>query len=101
MEGTCELCERERATTSHHLIPKKVHSKKWARGWFTKFEMNFRRADLCHDCHSEIHRYFTNKELAQKYNTVEKLLANELVMKFVIWVKKQDKKAKKGKLAKK
>ena len=94
MEGKCELCEREQTTTSHHLIPKQIHSKKWARKMFTRLEMGSKRADLCRDCHPEIHRYFTHRELAQQYNTVEKLLEHELVIKFVGWVKKQKKKAK-------
>ena len=94
MEGKCELCEREVTTTSHHLIPKQVHSKSWCKKMFTKDEMNGRRADLCGDCHPVIHKFFTHAELARYYNTVELLKANEQVAKFVKWVAKQTKKAK-------
>ena len=91
----CELCGRERETTSHHLIPKQIHSKKWCKKSFSKDEMKQRRANLCRDCHSCIHRFYTNSELGKYYNTVEKLLAIEKVVRFTEWVKKQHKKAKK------
>lgn len=94
MKGTCEMCKREVPTTSHHLIPKQVHSKKWCRRMFTKEERKQRRAELCGDCHPVIHQFFTHAELAKLYNTVEKLLANEKIAKFVAWVSKQNKKAK-------
>ena len=94
MEGQCELCEREETTTSHHLIPKQIHSKNWCKRMFTKDEMNSRRADLCGDCHPMIHKFFTHAELGKLYNTVEKLLANEKVFNYVKWVSKQNKKAK-------
>jgi hypothetical protein len=56
--------------------------------------MKSRRAELCGDCHPVIHQYFTHTELARLYNTVDKLLAHEKVAKFVEWVSKQNKKAK-------
>lgn len=90
----CELCKRNLVTTSHHLIPKEIHSKAWCKKRFTKDEMNNRRADLCYDCHPFLHKKFTNAELGKEYNTIEKILANEDVQKFIKWLKKQDKKAK-------
>lgn len=95
MEGKCELCEREMETTSHHLIPKQVHSKSWCKNMFTREDMKNRRADLCRDCHPTVHRFFKHKELAREYNTVEKLLMNEKVQNYVEWVRKQTKKIKK------
>ena len=95
MENSCcEMCKREVPTTSHHLVPKQVHSKNWCKKMFTKDEMKNRRAELCGDCHPVIHQYFSHAELAKLYNTVELLLANEKVGKFVKWVMKQKKKAK-------
>ena len=90
---SCELCERELPTTSHHLIPKQIHSKNWCKKLFTKDEMNGRRANLCRDCHPTVHKFFTHTELGKFYNTVEKLLANEKIAKYVNWVRKQTKKA--------
>ena len=94
MEGICELCEREVDTSSHHLIPKQIHSKNWCKIKFSKFDMKNRRADLCGDCHPMVHQYFKHSELGKLYNTVEKLLAHEKVAKFVVWVSNQNKKAK-------
>ncbi len=90
----CEMCERDLPTTSHHLIPKQVHSKNWCKKMFTKEDMNKRRANLCRDCHPYLHKKFTHGELAKLYNTIEKILANEKVGKHIIWLKKQTKKAK-------
>lgn len=94
MEGKCELCEREVETTSHHLIPRQVHSKNWCKRMFTKLERKNRRANLCGDCHPMVHQYFSHAELGRIYNSVEMLLTHEKVIKFITWVAKQDKKAK-------
>jgi hypothetical protein len=40
---------------------------------------------ICGLCHSTIHRFFTNIELAENYNTIEKLLANEKFYKYARW----------------
>lgn len=90
----CEMCERDLPTTSHHLIPKQVHSKKWCKKKFTKEERKNSRADLCRDCHPYLHNKFTHSELARVYNTINKIMANDEVFKFVTWLKKQRKKAK-------
>lgn len=87
--GKCKLCEREEELTSHHLIPKQVHSKNWCKKMFTKDDMNKRRANLCKMCHKTVHKFFTHSELAKEYNTVELLLANEKIIKHVKWLKKQ------------
>ena len=94
MEGICDLCGREEETTSHHLIPKQIHSKNWCKKMFSRDEMKNRRADLCGDCHPMVHQYFSHSELGRKYNTVEELLTRDKVVKFTEWVSKQNKKAK-------
>jgi hypothetical protein len=38
-------------------------------------------------CHRQLHALFTEKELAQRYSTVDALLAHEAVHSFVEWVK--------------
>ena len=48
---SCEMCKRDLITTSHHLIPKQIHSKNWCKKKFTRAEMKSRRAELCRDCH--------------------------------------------------
>lgn len=84
----CELCERELELTKHHLIPKEVHNKKWCQRMFSKIDRHYRTALVCQDCHSAIHKFLTNKELAQHYNTVELLLSHQKIKKFVDWVSK-------------
>lgn len=41
-------------------------------------------------CHSKIHHTFTEKQLEKEFNSVEKLLENEEIVKFVAWVSKKD-----------
>lgn len=86
---TCELCGRNQELSSHHLIPKQVHSKNWCKKMFSKGEMNNRRANLCKLCHTTLHKFFTHRELGEVYNTIEKLMLSEKIIKFLVWVKKQ------------
>jgi hypothetical protein len=44
---------------------------------------------ICNDCHREIHRMFTNHQLARTYNTVESLLAHEKFSRTVRFISKQ------------
>ena len=78
---TCVICCRELGSetllSKHHLIPK----SKGGRHSPTILIHNI--------CHQKIHSVFTEKELKNHYNTVEKLLANEAMSKFVKWVGKK------------
>lgn len=72
----CPLCEREipaSQSDEHHLVPKVKGGKE------TKA--------LHRICHRQIHALFSESELAQKFNTVEALLAIPEIQKFVSWVK--------------
>lgn len=86
----CECCNRELELTEHHLIPKEMHNKKWCRKMFTISEMNSKKAMVCHDCHSAFHKFISNKDLAKKYYTIEKLLEHDKVKNFVVWVSQSD-----------
>lgn len=44
---------------------------------------------LCRPCHSKVHGLHTEMELATQYNTVEKLFADEEILKFGKWASKQ------------
>lgn len=44
---------------------------------------------LCRQCHSTIHRIHTEWELATEYNTIERLLECEEIIKFGRWANKQ------------
>ncbi|MCI4671615.1 MAG: hypothetical protein MRZ79_25960 [Bacteroidia bacterium] len=85
----CELCEREGLpTTKHHVIPRKVHKNKWFRKNFSREAMN-ETIDLCKNCHRQIHLFFSHKDLARKYHSVELLLEEERVKNYVEWIRKR------------
>lgn len=46
-------------------------------------------ANLCRACHSCIHSNYDNMELAERFNSVEKLLEDEQIYKFCKWQSKQ------------
>ena len=71
-ELVCELCKRSGVPklTEHHLIPRETEL-------------------LCEDCHKQIHALYTNKELAMRLNTLEKLKCDYKIEKYLKYVKKQ------------
>jgi hypothetical protein len=86
----CELCDRQKKLTKHHLVPRAVHSKKRYVSRFGKKEMRQRGLMICKECHNGIHDLIPNeKDLADRYHTKELLLANEAIRKHISWVKKQ------------
>jgi 5-methylcytosine-specific restriction endonuclease McrA len=85
----CTLCGRVRRLSFHHLIPRTCHSNKWFKKNFTTEDMKKRGIILCSQCHHFIHSQFSEKELGRNYNTLEKLLEESKVQKFIHWVKKQ------------
>lgn len=79
-EKECPLCRRiPPSFEKHHLTPRCKKGGK--RGTIL----------LCIDCGDQIHQLFTNKELAKEYNTLEKLLANPKIQKWIEWVKNKKK----------
>lgn len=81
-QNNCVICDRElgdeNTISKHHLVPK---SKGGRHG----------ETILIHNiCHQKIHSLFTEKELRDNYQTVEKLRANEEMQKFKKWVSKKD-----------
>jgi hypothetical protein len=56
---------------------------------FTKEEMSGRKGNFCQPCHKASHTFFTEKELALYYNTVEALRAVPVIWKHIEWVRKQ------------
>lgn len=71
----CELCGREVSGVSrHHLLPLQKGGKYSAT------------VLLCQPCHSTLHHTFTNTELAQKYNTIEKLKQAEELQHYLKWI---------------
>ncbi|WP_280768829.1 HNH endonuclease [Salipaludibacillus daqingensis] len=76
--GRCELCERESVIlTEHHLIPKEEGGA------------HLKTAFLCKPCHKQIHHLYTNKELALRLGTVERLQNDEKIIRFLRFIRKQ------------
>lgn len=81
----CSFCGRVVSRNKrHHLIPKMKHNKRMKR-LHTKEELAA-QVDSCSPCHKQIHAMFTEKELAETFNTVDKLLAHSEIRKFVAWI---------------
>jgi hypothetical protein len=88
--GVCELCGRVKPLTRHHLIPRAVHRKRRYKVRYEKQEMQRRSIMVCRLCHDGIHDLFPDeKQLAERFNTKEDLLADERLRKHIAWVRKQ------------
>ncbi|MDR5782874.1 HNH endonuclease [Caballeronia sp. LZ065] len=75
-DEVCALCGRlvpPAERDLHHMVPKSQGGRQ--------------TAVLHRICHRQLHALFTEKELAQRYSSVEALLAHEAVRGFVEWVK--------------
>lgn len=79
----CPLCNRDvPQLTQHHLVPRQAVKRKKAEAAPT--------VDICPACHRQIHAFYSNLELAQNLNTVEKLKDEPKMSKFLKWLGKQD-----------
>ena len=90
----CELCNREKQLTFHHLIPKKNHKIKYIKKKYSSINIRTYGLKICMDCHKMIHKLIPHKSLALEYNTKEKLQNHSDLKKFILWVKTQTKKVK-------
>jgi len=76
-ETRCGLCERTvQHTSRHHLVPREEGGRYGDT------------VDLCQPCHSSVHRFLTNRELARQYATVEALRAAEELQGYLGWIRK-------------
>jgi len=89
MLSHCELCGSGHALTFHHLIPRTLHNNKWFRKNYSLVVMRESGLTLCRKCHSFIHTQFSEKELGRELNSLDKLLAEESVQRYVSWAKKR------------
>lgn len=87
--SACELCARTMPLTRHHLIPQSRHNKSRTRRNFSRDTMKSDIAMICRPCHSQIHRVFSNHELADYYHTIERIREHSEMQKFIAWVKKR------------
>lgn len=82
----CELCKRAAPLTRHHLIPKAQHGKTYVQKRFARSERITATLWVCRPCHNQIHRLFSEKELALTYNSRDALMADERLRTFVDWL---------------
>lgn len=74
----CSICLREVPEVYfeyHHLTPRCKKGKE--------------KIGVCCDCGNQIHKLFTIKELKNQYNTLEVLLSNEKIQKWIKWIRKK------------
>jgi hypothetical protein len=86
--GTCAICGREIELVEHHLIPKTVQKENWFKNNFSAGQFE-EKIMVCVDCHNAIHKFHDSRELGQNINTLEKILANEKIVKFAKFAAKQ------------
>ena len=75
--GVASASGRWGSTSRHHLVPKAEG------GRFGEV------VDLCQPCHSSVHRFLSNRELACRYATVEALRQAEELQGYLHWVRRQ------------
>ncbi|GAB3571791.1 HNH endonuclease [Hymenobacter daeguensis] len=74
----CGLCERTvQATSRHHLVPRAEGGKYGPT------------VELCQPCHSSVHRFLSNRDLARRYPSVAALRAAEELQTYLRWIRKQ------------
>jgi len=95
-EGKCEMCGQHRLLTFHHLIPKDTHPTYLKKrlpvgieGEPTRGFLNTYGTMVCRHCHSVIHRLAPNDVLAKEYNTLQKLLDEPSIQRWVQWASQQ------------
>jgi hypothetical protein len=85
----CEMCGRAvTVLTQHHVIPRTEHKRKKKREGLTQKFLNT-VIWICAPCHKNIHAVLSERELADEYNTLEKLRRFPAIQKFTAWVRKQ------------
>lgn len=87
-DGCCLICEREMKLTRHHLIPRELHNQVMKKKGYTKEFLNT-TISICRMCHSTVHRFYTNRELADTFNTLDALMAEEKMVKYARWASTQ------------
>lgn len=75
----CPICGREvpgkKYLERHHLTPAAKGGKD--------------TEPVCIDCGDQIHELFTNNELRDSYNTIEKLKGHPDIQKWIQWIRKK------------
>eukprot|EP00052_Salpingoeca_macrocollata_P014945 m.118300 g.118300 ORF g.118300 m.118300 type:complete len:260 (-) comp19503_c0_seq1:42-821(-) len=84
-EGTCLMCGHCLKLTRHHLIPRTTHPKYLKKGYTKEFLNTC--IDICRRCHSAVHRLYPEAVLASTYHTLELLLQDPQVQRWIAYAK--------------
>jgi hypothetical protein len=71
------------------ILPRGLQDRHFETPLQVKLFLAGNTSDLCAQCHRYIHKCFTNKDLAETYNTIDKLLKDERIYKYCKWANKQ------------
>lgn len=83
----CELCRRPGCElTKHHLFPRATHRSQSIRKQTSREQRVTAISWLCRPCHSAIHRFISEKQMARQYHTIERLKQHEEVIRFCQWI---------------
>lgn len=89
---SCELCGRtDLKLTFHHLIPRKMHSKKYVIKHHPEKDFTTYGIMVCIPCHKMIHKKISHRDLALTYFSKELLLEHDEIKKFVEFQSRQRK----------
>ena len=75
--------------TFHHLIPRRVHGRRWFRERHSIEEMRLRGVWLCRECHVFIHDHFDEATLGRRLNTLVLLAAEPIIARHIEWAARQ------------
>ena len=81
-------CGRVTALTFHHLIPRKMHRRRFFQKRYGKAELQ-QGVYMCRPCHDGVHRRFDEMTLAKRFSTPGALLTEPSLLKHFGWVGKQ------------
>jgi len=87
----CPICKREMpedCQEEHHLIPRAICKRQKYQG-LPQLKKENRTITICVDCGNQIHKLFTEKELADRYNTLEKIVSQPSIQNWVKWISKK------------
>ena len=87
----CPICKRDTLPEyqeEHHLVPRAVRKrKKYAK--LPELKKGQDTITVCCSCGDQLHKLFTEKELADDFRTIVAIIANEEVQNWVKWIQKK------------
>jgi len=88
LDFCCSICGRsvpKEYQEEHHFVPSSICK----RNKYLKIETNHKTIKVCRCCGDMLHKLFSLKELAEQYNTIEKIKDNEDVQNWIRWISKK------------